>query len=170
MSQFSKPPTLRKYHNWILSVYFFINYFYSHSHLIFFLFESNKWAMGLPRWLSGKDEDSIPGSEDPLEWEMATHSNILAWKIPWPEKPDGLQSVGPQKSWTLLSDKTAPIHTSEACVLKFTIIICSRGCHSCSDRLEKICNLNRKKMYTALKIYYINSLWIDTVYWGSKQK
>ena len=54
--------------------------------------------MGLPRWLSGKNEDSIPGSEDPLEWEMATLSSILAWKIPWPEKPDGLQSVGPQKS------------------------------------------------------------------------
>ena len=34
------------------------------------------------------------GREDPLEKEMATHSNILAWKIPWTEEPGGLQSMG----------------------------------------------------------------------------
>ena len=33
------------------------------------------------------------GWEDPLEEEMATHSGIFAWKIPWTEKPDGLQSL-----------------------------------------------------------------------------
>ena len=33
------------------------------------------------------------GGEDPLEEEMATHSSILAWKIPWTEKPSGLQSI-----------------------------------------------------------------------------
>ena len=32
--------------------------------------------------------------EDPLEEEMATHSSILAWRIPWAEEPDGLQSMG----------------------------------------------------------------------------
>ena len=32
------------------------------------------------------------GREDPLEEEMATHSNILAWEIPWTEEPGGLQS------------------------------------------------------------------------------
>ena len=37
------------------------------------------------------------GQEDPLEKEMVTHSNILAWKIPWTEEPDGLQSVGLQR-------------------------------------------------------------------------
>jgi len=37
------------------------------------------------------------GWEDPLEEETATHSSILAWKIPWTEKPDGLQSMGLQK-------------------------------------------------------------------------
>ena len=31
--------------------------------------------------------------EDPLEKEMATHSNILAWGIPWTEEPGGLQSI-----------------------------------------------------------------------------
>ena len=35
--------------------------------------------------------------EDPLEKEMATHSSILAWTIPWMEKPGGLQSTGPQR-------------------------------------------------------------------------
>ena len=42
---------------------------------------------------------SIPGSEDPLEEEMATLSSILAWEIPWTEEPGGLPSVGLQ-SWT----------------------------------------------------------------------
>jgi len=34
------------------------------------------------------------GWEDPLEEGMATHSSILAWRIPWTEEPDGLQSMG----------------------------------------------------------------------------
>ena len=37
------------------------------------------------------------GSEDPLEKEMATHSSILAWKIPWIEEPGGLQSMRSQR-------------------------------------------------------------------------
>ena len=37
------------------------------------------------------------GQEDPLEKEMATHSNIVAWRIPWTEEPGGLQSTGSQK-------------------------------------------------------------------------
>ena len=37
------------------------------------------------------------GQEDPLEKEMATHSSILAWEIPWTEEPGGLQSTGSQK-------------------------------------------------------------------------
>ena len=37
------------------------------------------------------------GREDPLEKEMATHSSILAWKIPWIEEPGGLQSMGLQR-------------------------------------------------------------------------
>ena len=38
--------------------------------------------------------------EDPLEEEMVTHSSILAWRIPWTEKPDGLQSIGSKESDT----------------------------------------------------------------------
>ena len=37
------------------------------------------------------------GGEDPLEKEKATHSSVLAWRIPWPEKPGGLQSMGSQR-------------------------------------------------------------------------
>ena len=41
--------------------------------------------------------------EDPLDKEMTTHSSTLAWKIPWTEKPGGLQSMGSQQSWTGLN-------------------------------------------------------------------
>ena len=65
---------------------------------------------GLPWWLSDKesacnagDMGSIPGREDPLEKEMATHSSILDWEIPWTEEPSGLQSIGLQKRQTQLT-------------------------------------------------------------------
>ena len=62
---------------------------------------------GLPRWLRLQklkkrkknppaiQEPGVPslGQEDPLEKEIATHSNILAWKIPQTEEPGGLQSI-----------------------------------------------------------------------------
>ena len=53
-----------------------------------------------------KQEMWVPslGQEDALEKEMATHSSILAWRIPWTEEPGGLQSTGSQKSQTRLSD------------------------------------------------------------------
>ena len=47
------------------------------------------------------------GQEDLLEKEMATHSSILAWKIPWMEEPGGLTVHGIAKSWTWLSDFTS---------------------------------------------------------------
>ena len=40
------------------------------------------------------------GWDDPLEKEMATHSSIPSWKIPWTEEPDGLQSMGSQELQT----------------------------------------------------------------------
>ena len=42
------------------------------------------------------------GWEDPLEKQMATHSSILVWEIPWTEEPGGLKSMGSQKSQTRL--------------------------------------------------------------------
>ena len=40
-----------------------------------------------------RDESSIPGQKDSLEKEMASHSSILAWGIPWTEEARGLQSI-----------------------------------------------------------------------------
>ena len=59
---------------------------------------------GLPGASDGKesacnagDRVWILGQEDPPEKEMATHSSILAWRIPWTEEPSGLKSVGSQR-------------------------------------------------------------------------
>ena len=55
-------------------------------------------AQGLKR-LPAMQETWVPslGREDLLEKEMATHSSILAWRIPWTEEPGGLQSTGSQR-------------------------------------------------------------------------
>ena len=44
-----------------------------------------------------RDMVSVPGLEGPLEKEMAAHSSIVAWKIPWTEEPSKLQSMGSQR-------------------------------------------------------------------------
>ena len=52
------------------------------------------------------------GQEDPLEKEMATHSSILAWRIPWTEEPGGLQSMGSQRvghDWATSLHFTSPL-------------------------------------------------------------
>ena len=43
------------------------------------------------------DPGLIPGLEDPLEKEMATHFSIIVWRIPWTDEPGRLQSVGSQE-------------------------------------------------------------------------
>ena len=66
------------------------------------------WNTGLPRWCKGK-ESACQGRRhkrhgfDPwvgkiLEEEMATHSSILAWRIPWTEESSRLQSMGSQRA------------------------------------------------------------------------
>ena len=63
-----------------------------------------KSDFGLPWWLSRKESTCQAGEvglilvlgRSPLEKEMATHSSILAWEIPWTEEPGGLQSMGSQ--------------------------------------------------------------------------
>ena len=68
--------------------------------------------------LSAGDLGSVPGLGrliDPLEKEMAAHSGIFAWRIPWTEEPGGLQSTGSQRVKTTeqltlsLSDVTASV-------------------------------------------------------------
>ena len=49
---------------------------------------------------NAEDPGSIPGSGRSLDKEMATHSSILAWRIPWTEEPGRLQSAGVAKSRT----------------------------------------------------------------------
>ena len=52
-----------------------------------------------PQAMQETQEMQVPSLtwEDALEEEMATHSSILAWKIPWTEEPGGLQSIGLQR-------------------------------------------------------------------------
>ena len=68
------------------------------------------YIMGFPDGSDGKEPPAMQktrvwslGREDPLEKEMATHSSILAWRIPWTEEPGGLQSMWLQRvghDWT----------------------------------------------------------------------
>ena len=56
--------------------------------------------MGFPGGSDGKESTCSAGDlgwEDALEKGMATHSSILAWRIPWMEEPRGLQSMGSQR-------------------------------------------------------------------------
>ena len=69
----------------------------------FIPFYSKKYPGGFPSGSNGKesacnagDLGSIPCGEDPLEG-MATHSSILAWRIPWTEESGWLQSMGSQR-------------------------------------------------------------------------
>ena len=55
------------------------------------------------------------GWEDPLEKEMATHSSILAWRIPWTEEPGRLQSMGFQESDTTEQLRTQAQIYAEEC-------------------------------------------------------
>ena len=89
---------------------------YRTSHIAFEVFLRNsdgdvraslvaqRWRICLPLQEMQETWVQSLGWEDPLEKEMAPHSSILAWRIPWTEEPGGLQSVGSQKSQTRLSD------------------------------------------------------------------
>ena len=58
-------------------------------------------------------ETQVPslGQKDPLEKEVATHSSILAWRIPWTEEPGGLQSMGHKEM-----DTTERLTLSLSCI------------------------------------------------------
>ena len=71
------------------------------------------------------------GREDPLEQEMATHSRILAWRIPWTEEPGRLQSMGLQRvghnlatkhmAQVLLGVKNPELVREEICIIGYQI-------------------------------------------------
>ena len=81
------------------------------------------------------------GQEDTLEKEMAIHSSTIAWKIPWTEEPDRLQSVGSQ-SRTQLSDFTHSLmlifiywlHPCGTCIPSSPIR--DQTCAPCTGRME----------------------------------
>ena len=63
------------------------------------------------------------GWEDPLEKEMATHSSILAWEIPWTEESGGLQSTGLQRvRHDLLPKQHQPKCAIAPCLNKYTYL------------------------------------------------
>ena len=79
------------------------------------------------------------GQEDPLEEGMATHSNNLAWRIPWTEEPGGLQSIGSQ---SLTQLKPVSLHT---CTHLFF------GCVALPSQLDiKFSSLSLKRFDTIL--------------------
>ena len=88
--------------------------------MIHLIVVTNWW--GLPQWLGGRVHLPLQvdiemwveslDQEDPLQEGMATHSGILAWRIPWTEEPGRLQSTGMQ-SQTRLSRLSMYTHTRE---------------------------------------------------------
>ena len=91
--------------------------------------------MGFPGDSDGKestcnagDSGLIPGSEDPLEKGMATHSSILAWRIPWTEEPGGLQSMRLQRvghDWA-----TEPFDFPNFCIFSSLFFLLKKWTHS----------------------------------------
>ena len=62
--------------------------------------KSLPYSLGFPGGSENKESscnEGDLGQEDPLEKEMATHSSMLAWRIPWTEEPGRVQSMGSQR-------------------------------------------------------------------------
>ena len=72
------------------------------------------------------------GWDDPLEKEMATHSSVLAWRIPWTEEPDGLQSMGLQRVGHNWATNT---HTQTGKQLEIQFLSCA-SCISSAQKLH----------------------------------
>ena len=111
---------------WLFSGGFFF-FFEKKKRVIFSLFRRNYTYRDFPGGSDSKvsaynvgDLGLIPGSEDPLEKEMATHSSTLAWKIPWTEEPGGLQPMGSQRVGHNWETKLSNFHTYTACTLENT--------------------------------------------------
>ena len=104
------------------------------------------------------------GQEDTLEKEMATHSSILTWEIPWTEEPGELQSVESQKNQTWPRD-WACMHVTKEIIIKASIIS-SNG----NDSL-KICEIFIHLFTHSFNKYWFNvTLYILGTAVDNKQK
>ena len=79
-----------------------------------------------------RDEGSILGQEDPLEEGMATHSSILAWRIPWTKEPGRLWSVesqsGTRLKWlSMYTSKHMHVHVRKESSLNHLLLITFRS-------------------------------------------
>ena len=90
------------------------------------------------------------GWEDPLEKEMATHTSILAWRIPWTEEPGGLLSIGSHKvrlNWSdLFLGQEDTLENSRLPTLVFL------GFPGDSDGKESVCNMGDLGLIPGLEI------------------
>ena len=94
--------------------------------------------------------------EDPLEKEMATHSSILAWRIPWTEEPGGLQSMGLQ-SWTRLK-QLSTYHFSRFYMYALIYDIC----FSLSDLLHSVWQTLGSSMFLQMVQFHF-FLWLSNI-------
>ena len=99
--------SLKLIFEWCLEVWDSISLALTEQHLNFIVTISQHHSMGIPGVSAVKNPSAMQktqetklwslGQEDPLEEEMATHSSIFAWGIPWTEEPGGLQSIESQR-------------------------------------------------------------------------
>ena len=95
------------------------------------------------------------GEEGPLEKEMATHSSILAWKIPWTDVPRGLQSMGSQRVRQNLATKS-PQTLMTMTVFYCSVYICILGPRFCFIHTSDVSNT--EYIYIYIKLQYFGHL------------
>ena len=120
----------------------------------------NGWKNLPPFQETQEPQLQSPCREDPLEKKMATHSSILAWKIPWAEEPGGLQSMGLQ-SRTWLSNQAPISYRISKVSLVGNLISCGISMHwfYISSHLYSITfSFPAKLYYYNFKLFFINFL------------
>ena len=111
------------------------------------------------------------GREDPPEEKMATHTSVLAWKIPWTEEPSRLQSMGSQSRTQLSTHTHTHTHTHTICCtlqLNFSFLFApcfnfstqSYSVLSCFSPLSSVLNCKLERAAGSASVYC--SLWCPT--------
>ena len=98
------------------------------------------------------------GQEDPLEKEMATHSSILAWRIPWTEEPGGLQSMGSQRvghDWATSLSTLTFLQVKKGTVIEQYATVCGAGTWNPGLSASWICVLS-----TTLPLLHMTLAWL----------